>query len=158
MTRIAECFARLATENRAALISFVMAGDPDLEHSAQILRNLPKDGVDLIELGMPFSDPMADGKTIEAAGLRALAAGATLPKILAMVEHFRQHDSVTPIILMGYFNPIYRFGAEKFCRRGASRGCRWLDYCRFAARRARGFMGSRRQFWPGYYSLGCAHH
>eukprot|EP00731_Ephydatia_muelleri_P036486 Em0263g11a len=104
----------LPAKKRAALISFVMAGDPDLEHSEQILRNLPKDGVDLIELGMPFSDPMADGKTIEAAGLRALAAGTTLPKILAMVERFRQHDAVTPIILMGYFNPIYRYGADKF--------------------------------------------
>ncbi|MDI9350319.1 MAG: tryptophan synthase subunit alpha [Candidatus Symbiobacter sp.] len=114
MTRIADCFARLAGENRAALISFIMAGDPDLDHSEQILRILPASGVDLIELGMPFSDPMADGKTIEAAGLRALAAGMTLPKILGMVERFRRDNNHTPIILMGYFNPIYRYGAAKF--------------------------------------------
>jgi tryptophan synthase alpha chain len=114
MSRIADRFAKLAGEGRAGLITFITAGDPDLGTSAEILAGLPGAGADLIELGMPFSDPMADGPSIEAAGHRALAAGANLRSILDMVAGFRTGDADTPLILMGYFNPIYSYGVERF--------------------------------------------
>ena len=113
-TRIENRFAKVRAEHRAALVTFVMGGDPDPESSMNLLNALPEAGADIIELGIPFSDPMADGPVIQAAGLRALAAGQTLIKTLALVTRFRQTDTETPIILMGYFNPIYIYGTEKF--------------------------------------------
>lgn len=113
-SRIADRFALCAKENRPALGIFVMAGDPDYETSSAILAALPGAGADVIEFGMPFSDPMADGPGVQAAGMRALAAGQTLTKTLAMVREFRKTDSATPIILMGYYNPIYIYGSEAF--------------------------------------------
>lgn len=113
-SRITERFAACAAENRGALVAYVMAGDPDLATGQQILDALPKAGADVIELGMPFSDPMADGPVIQVAGQRALAAGQTLRKTLGMVETFRKTDSHTPIVLMGYYNPIYIYGVDKF--------------------------------------------
>ncbi len=113
-TRIADRFAACAAENRPALVTFVMSGDPDYETAAQILAALPAAGADVIELGMPFSDPMADGPGIQAAGQRALKAGQTLNKTLAMVAAFRQTDTTTPIVLMGYYNPIYIHGVDAF--------------------------------------------
>jgi tryptophan synthase alpha chain len=113
-TRIADRFAACAAENRPALITFVMAGDPDLATAAQILAALPAAGADVIELGMPFSDPMADGISIQLAGQRALAAGMTLHKTVAMVAEFRKTDATTPIVLMGYYNPIFIYGVETF--------------------------------------------
>ena len=113
-TRIADRFAQCGAQNRPALVTFVMAGDPDLETASAILKALPGAGADLIELGMPFSDPMADGPGIQAAGQRALKSGQTLNKTLAMVADFRRSDSATPIVLMGYYNPIYIHGVEAF--------------------------------------------
>lgn len=114
--RIEQRFAALKAEGRAALITFITAGDPDQATSFEILRRLPAAGADIIELGVPFSDPMADGPTIEAAGHRALAAGVTLQKILGLVRRFRQQDGKTPIVLMGYYNPIYSYGVDTFLR------------------------------------------
>jgi len=113
-TRIEERFARVSQENRPALVTFVTAGDPDLATSQAILDGLPGAGADLIELGMPFSDPMADGPTIQMGGHRALRAGQTMKKTLAMVEAFRRKDTLTPIILMGYYNPIFIYGVDGF--------------------------------------------
>jgi tryptophan synthase alpha chain len=113
-TRIEKRFADLKSEGRAALVTFVMSGDPDYETSMAIIKALPKAGADVIELGMPFTDPMADGPSIQAAGVRALQAGQTLKKTLAMVRDFRKDDSATPIVLMGYYNPIYIYGVDKF--------------------------------------------
>jgi tryptophan synthase alpha chain len=113
-TRINRRFAALKAEGRAALVTFTMAGDPDYETSLAIAQALPKAGADLIELGMPFTDPMADGPAIQAAGQRALHGGQTLKKTLAMVRSFRKDDDVTPIILMGYYNPIYIYGVDRF--------------------------------------------
>jgi tryptophan synthase alpha chain len=113
-TRIETRFAELARQRRAALITFVMAGDPDLATSLAILKALPAAGADLIELGMPFTDPMADGPAIQAAGLRALKAGTTLAKTLALAADFRAHDRATPLVLMGYYNPIYVYGVTRF--------------------------------------------
>jgi len=107
-------FASLDAEGRAALITFVMAGDPDLATSLEILKGLPGAGADVIEVGMPFTDPMADGPSIQAAGLRALKAGTTLRKTLKLVADFRAMDAATPIVLMGYYNPIYVFGVPAF--------------------------------------------
>src|SRR5208337_5405660 len=115
-TRIDRRFEDLARQNRAALVTFVMAGDPDLETCLAILKALPKAGADVIELGMPFTDPMADGPAIQAAGLRALKAGQTLRATLEMVASFRARDPDTPVVLMGYFNPIYVYGVEPFLR------------------------------------------
>jgi tryptophan synthase alpha chain len=114
-TRIEHTFAKLKTEKRAALIPFIMGGDPNLATSKALLAALPAAGADLIEIGIPFSDPMADGPTIQAAGLRALAAGATLAGVLQLVREFRAANADTPIILMGYYNPIYRYGVSRFC-------------------------------------------
>ncbi|MGN6486766.1 MAG: tryptophan synthase subunit alpha [Devosia sp.] len=113
-TRIPARFARCAAEGRPALVTYTMAGDPDLATAQEILEALPAAGADIIELGMPFSDPMADGPGVQAAGQRALAAGQTMRKTLAMVEAFRRKDGETPIVLMGYYNPIYIFGVEAF--------------------------------------------
>jgi tryptophan synthase alpha chain len=113
-TRIDRRFAELAKDRRAALVTFVMAGDPDLATSLEILKALPKAGADVIEVGMPFTDPMADGPAIQAAGLRALHAGTTLAKTLRLVADFRADDQTTPIVLMGYYNPIYVHGVEAF--------------------------------------------
>jgi tryptophan synthase alpha chain len=114
MTRIDTRFAETAREGRAALVTFVMGGDPDLETSLALLKALPEAGADLIELGMPFTDPMADGPAIQAAGLRALGAKTTLTKVLALVADFRKTDAATPLILMGYYNPIYVYGVSRF--------------------------------------------
>ena len=112
--RIEARFAKLQAEGRAALVAYVMSGDPDPETSARIMAGLPAAGADIIELGMAFTDPMADGPSIQVAGLRALKAGVTLKKTLAMAEEFRRHDTETPIVLMGYYNPIYAFGVPAF--------------------------------------------
>jgi tryptophan synthase alpha chain len=112
--RIDARFASLAQEARAGLVTFIMSGDPDYATSLAIVRSLPKAGADLIELGMPFTDPMADGPAIQAAGLRALKAGQSLKKTLELVRAFREDDATTPIVLMGYYNPIYVYGVEKF--------------------------------------------
>ena len=113
-TRIDTRFAALKAEGRPALVTFVMAGDPDLATAQAIFEALPSAGADIIELGMPFSDPMADGVAIQLAGQRALANGQTLLATLGMVEDFRRKDETTPVVLMGYYNPIYIFGVEKF--------------------------------------------
>lgn len=113
-TRIAERFAACAAADRPALVTFIMAGDPDLAIGQKIFEALPQAGADVIELGMPFSDPMADGVAIQLAGRRALAAGQTVLATLGMVEDFRRKDDTTPVVLMGYYNPIYIFGVEQF--------------------------------------------
>ncbi len=113
-TRIGKRFAALRAEGRAGLVTFVTAGDPDLKTSREILFGLPEAGADVIELGMPFSDPMADGPAIQASSLRALKNGMTLKKTLELVADFRATDNETPVVLMGYFNPIYIHGAEAF--------------------------------------------
>jgi tryptophan synthase alpha chain len=112
--RIDRRFAALRKEGRAALVTFTMAGDPDYETSLAILKDLPKAGADVVELGMPFTDPMADGPAIQAAGLRALKAGQNVKKTLAAVREFRNGDDTTPLVLMGYYNPIYIYGVESF--------------------------------------------
>lgn len=114
--RIAQRFAALAAAGRAGFVTFVTAGDPDPETSLALLRGLPAAGADLVELGMPFTDPMADGPAIQASSLRALKAGATLRRTLGLVRAFRQGDHATPIVLMGYYNPIYIYGVDRFLR------------------------------------------
>jgi tryptophan synthase alpha chain len=113
-TRIDTRFAALKKQGRSALVTFVMAGDPDPAASLDVLKALPKAGADIIEIGMPFTDPMADGPSIQAAGLRALKAGMTLRKTLEMVRSFRKDDDTTPLVLMGYYNPIYIYGVDQF--------------------------------------------
>jgi tryptophan synthase alpha chain len=120
--RIGRRFAALAAEGRAALVTFTTAGDPDAATSLALLRGLPGAGADLIEIGMPFTDPMADGPAIQAASLRALAKGASLSSTLELVRAFRADDQDTPIILMGYYNPIYRFGVDRFLAEAAAVG------------------------------------
>ena len=114
LDRIEKRFSKLKSENRAGLVTFTTAGDPDLETSLEILKGLPEAGADIIELGMPFSDPMADGPAIQEASIRALKGKMTLAKTLEMVGNFRKNDQETPIILMGYYNPIYIYGVDKF--------------------------------------------
>ncbi|WP_447756682.1 tryptophan synthase subunit alpha [Pseudomonas moraviensis] len=114
MSRLQSRFADLKQQNRAALVTFVTAGDPDYDTSLAILKGLPAAGADVIELGMPFTDPMADGPAIQLANIRALAAKQNLAKTLQMVREFRQGNSDTPLVLMGYFNPIHKFGVERF--------------------------------------------
>ena len=114
MTRIDARFAALKREGRAGLITFVMAGDPDPDTSAVILKALPAAGADVIEIGMPSTDPMADGPAVQAAGLRALRAGQNLAKTLELVRNFRSSDIATPVVLMGYYNPIYIYGVARF--------------------------------------------
>lgn len=113
-TRIDRRFADLAREGRAGLVTFMMAGDPDYDTSLAIISALPKAGADVIEIGMPFTDPMADGPAIQAAGLRALKGGQTLAKSLQLVREFRKSDTDTPVVLMGYYNPIYIYGVDRF--------------------------------------------
>jgi tryptophan synthase alpha chain len=113
-TRIDRRFAELQSQGRAALVTFITAGDPDLKTSLAILRALPAAGADVIELGMPFTDPMADGPAIQMSSQRALKAGQTLVKTLEMVREFRTGDNATPIVLMGYYNPIYVYGVDRF--------------------------------------------
>lgn len=114
MTRIDTTFAALRDRGQKAFVAYIMAGDPDLEASFALMSGLPAAGVDVIELGMPFTDPMADGPTIQLAGQRALDGGQTLQKTLDMVARFRKADQTTPIVLMGYFNPIHSRGVDRF--------------------------------------------
>ena len=122
MSRLAQTFARLKKEGRAAFVPFITAGDPDMDTSFAILERLPAAGADVIELGLPFTDPMADGPAVQAASVRALAAGATTAKVLKMVERFRKTDKTTPIVLMGYYNPIHAYGTARFARDVAAAG------------------------------------
>ena len=122
MTRIDARFADLKAAGRKAFVSYVMAGDPDMETSLAVMKGLPAAGVDVIELGVPFTDPMADGPTIQLAGQRALAGGMTLRKALDMVAEFRKDDDVTPIVLMGYYNPIYSRGVARFLQEAKAAG------------------------------------
>ncbi|MGA8600984.1 MAG: tryptophan synthase subunit alpha [Beijerinckiaceae bacterium] len=121
-TRIDRRFAALAQEGRAALVTYLMGGDPDPQTSLEVLRVLPQAGADVIELGIPFTDPMADGPSIQAAGLRGLKAGMTLKKVLGLVRAFRERDDTTPLILMGYYNPVYVYGVERFLDDAKSAG------------------------------------
>ena len=121
-TRIDARFAQLAKEGRSAFVTYVMAGDPDPKTSLDIIKALPKAGADVIELGIPFTDPMADGPSIQAAGLRALKAGMTVKKTLEMVRDFRKADNATPLVLMGYYNPIYIYGVDRFLADARSAG------------------------------------
>ena len=114
MNRIAQTFKKCAGENRKALVIFVSAGNPDIATTEKLIIQAAEAGADIVELGVPFSDPMADGPAIQAAGLRALAAGQTMIKTLKLVREFRAGDSDTPIVLMGYYNPIYIYGVDKF--------------------------------------------
>jgi tryptophan synthase alpha chain len=121
-TRIDARFGELKKQGRSAFITFLMAGDPDPATSLAIIKALPKAGADIIEIGMPFTDPMADGPAIQAAGLRALKAGMTLRKTLDLVRAFRRDDATTPLVLMGYYNPIYIYGVDKFLADAKSAG------------------------------------
>src|SRR5580700_9619250 len=121
-TRIDARFAQLKKEGRSAFVTFLMAGDPDPKTSLDIVKAMPKAGADIIEIGMPFTDPMADGPSIQAAGLRALKAGMTLKKTLEMVRGFRKEDNATPLVLMGYYNPIYIYGVDRFLADAKSAG------------------------------------
>ncbi len=122
MTRIDATFARLKSQNKKAFVAYIMAGDPDVERSLAVMKGLPGAGVDVIELGLPFTDPMADGPTIQLAGQRALEAGMTLDKTLQMVRDFRATDANTPIVLMGYYNPIYSRGVDTFLAQATKAG------------------------------------
>ena len=121
-SRISTRFAEAAAKNRAALVAFITAGDPDLDTCRELLLALPKAGADIIELGMPFSDPMADGPAIQASSLRALRAGHKMAHTLQLVRDFRKTDTATPIVLMGYYNPIYVYPAQKFVTDAAAAG------------------------------------
>ncbi len=121
-TRIDRRFAALKDEGRAALVTFILAGDPDYDSSLAILKALPAAGADVIELGMPFTDPMADGPAIQAAGLRALKSGQNMKRTLSLVREFRTSDATTPLVLMGYYNPIYVYGVEPFLADARSAG------------------------------------
>jgi tryptophan synthase alpha chain len=122
VTRLADTFARLKKEGRAAFVPFITAGDPNMETSFAILEKLPTAGADVIELGMPFTDPMADGPAVQASSVRALASGATMAKVLEMVKKFRRADKKTPVVLMGYYNPIHAYGTARFARDVAMAG------------------------------------
>jgi len=121
-TRIDARFAALKKEGRSAFVTYLMAGDPDPVTSLDIIKALPKAGADIIEIGLPFTDPMADGPSIQAAGLRALKAGMTLKKTLEIISGFRKDDATTPLVLMGYYNPIYIYGVDKFLADAKSAG------------------------------------
>jgi len=121
-TRIDTRFAQLKREGRSAFVTFLMAGDPDLATSLQIIKAMPRAGADVIEIGMPFTDPMADGPSIQAAGLRALKGGMTLKRTLELVRAFRGDDQATPLVLMGYYNPIYVYGVDRFLADAKSAG------------------------------------
>ena len=122
MTRIDAKFAELKANGEKAFVTYVMAGDPNYDTSLEVVKGLPAAGVDIIELGLPFTDPMADGPTIQLAGQRALEAGMSLEKTLGMVRDFRLIDDITPIVLMGYYNPIYSYGVTKFLDNAKSAG------------------------------------
>ena len=122
MSRIAARFSELKARKRAGFVAFVSAGDPNYETSLEILHGLPKAGADIIELGMPFTDPMAEGPAIQASYLRALRGGQTMAKTFALARAFREGDLATPLVLMGYFNPIYSYGAERFARDAGAAG------------------------------------
>mgnify|MGYP000290698571 CR=1 FL=1 len=122
MTRIDQTFAKLKAEGRGGLVTFITAGDPDYDTSLSLLKGLPGAGADIVELGMPFSDPMADGPAIQASSLRALKGGQTLRKTLEMVRTFREKDDETPIVLMGYYNPIYSRGVDAFLEEAKDAG------------------------------------
>jgi len=122
VTRLADTFARLKKEGRAAFVPFVTAGDPDMDTSFAILEKLPAAGADVIELGMPFTDPMADGPAVQASSVRALKSGATMVKVLEMVKKFRRTNKNTPIVLMGYYNPIHAYGTARFAKDVAAAG------------------------------------
>jgi len=122
MSRLGPRFAELKAQNRAAFIAFITAGDPNAETTAALLARLPEAGADVIELGIPFSDPMADGPAIQASSLRALDAGMTLPKVLDLVRTFRKTNKKTPIVLMGYYNPIHKYGTAKFAKDAGEAG------------------------------------
>jgi len=121
-TRITRCFAKLSQRRRKAFVAFLTGGDPNFATSRQLILGLPKAGVDLIEIGIPFSDPMADGPAIQASSQRALKNGMTLAKTLELVQSFRATDDTTPIVLMGYYNPIYRYGVDRFVQQCVSAG------------------------------------
>ena len=114
MSRIANKFADLKSKEQSAFVSYIMAGDPNYDTTLEIMKGLPEAGVDIIEIGAPFTDPMADGTTIQLAGQRALTGGMTLKKTLKMVSSFRENNNDTPVVLMGYYNPIYSHGVEAF--------------------------------------------
>lgn len=122
MTRIDDTFARLRAEGKKAFVTYIMAGDPDVPTALAVMKGLPAAGADIIELGLPFTDPMADGPTIQRAGQRALEGGMTVDATLEMVRDFRAGDAVTPIVLMGYYNPIYARGVERFLAEAVSAG------------------------------------
>lgn len=122
MTRIETTFESVKAQGRAALVTFIMAGDPDFDSSLTVLKGLPAAGADIIELGMPFADPMADGPTIQAAGQRALQSGGCMIRTLEMARKFREDNTTTPLILMGYANPLYAYGLEKFASDAAEAG------------------------------------
>ncbi|MEM1072891.1 MAG: tryptophan synthase subunit alpha [Pseudomonadota bacterium] len=122
MTRIEDTFAALASDGKKAFVAYVMAGDPDFETSLEVIKGLPGAGVDIIELGLPFTDPMADGPTIQLAGQRALEGGMTLQKTLDLARRFREDDQRTPIVLMGYYNPIYSHGVHSFLKEAKAAG------------------------------------
>jgi tryptophan synthase alpha chain len=120
--RLVRCFQRMRKEKRCGLVTFISAGDPDHNSAAAILDALPGAGADIVELGMPFSDPMADGPSIQASSQRALKAGATMARTFELARRFRTRHETTPLVLMGYFNPIYRYGSERFCTDAAAAG------------------------------------
>lgn len=122
MSRLADTFARLKTEGRSAFVPFITAGDPDPDTSFAMLEKLPSCGADIIELGAPFSDPMADGPAVQASSMRALKAGMTMVKTLKLIERFRRGDNKTPIVLMGYYNPIHAYGGARFIKDAAQAG------------------------------------
>lgn len=120
--RLAACFRQLKAQKRSGLVTYITAGDPDLKTSSKLLAGLPGAGADIIELAMPFSDPMADGPTIQAANIRAFKAGIKLTKVLDLVRTFREKDTSTPLVLMGYYNPIYVYGVDRFLHDAKSAG------------------------------------
>jgi tryptophan synthase alpha chain len=122
MSRLSACFKALKAQNRAAFVTYIQGGDPNIEVSTEILLGMPEAGADIIELGMPFTDPNADGPTIDKAAQRAIKAGANTHKILDMVRKFRTGNDTTPIVLMGYYNPVHYYGVEKFCNDAAEAG------------------------------------
>lgn len=122
MSRLKACFQALKAQNHAAFVTYIQAGDPNRELSTEILKGLPGAGVDIIELGMPFTDPAADGPAIDKAAQRALEAGASMIQTFEMVREFRADNAQTPIVLMGYFNPLYAYGIERFCADAADAG------------------------------------